>query len=330
MTGPRRCASCDAELRGLYCSECGERALRADEFSVRRLVVDALRDAAAFDSKLWRSFRLLIARPGELTRRYMSGQRVGLVGPVQLFLTCNLIYFVVQPHTGFTGYNTTLGSHMDRQVYSQAANIRGRVTSDVQARVDQRVAQGLERMRSEGGAPTAADSLDLRQTAAAVESEVYPARFDARGEVFARALVGLIIPMLVVSLALLYLGRGEPFVKHVVFATSFHAWELLFVGSMVLPLWGPLMRALAALTGLFVGMSLSEVLTHPLGGRVFDLASELGSLIFVVIYLYFGLHRAYGGHRLATAGRAVAVAVSSLLATVVYRFILFWPTWWSM
>ena len=118
MTGPLRCASCDAELRGPYCSECGERALREDEFSVRRLVMDAVRDATALDSRLGRSVRLLVTRPGELTRRYMSGRRVGLVGPVQLFLTCNLVYFVVQPYTGYSGYNTPLSSHVDRQFYS--------------------------------------------------------------------------------------------------------------------------------------------------------------------------------------------------------------------
>lgn len=330
MTPPERCASCDAELGGPYCSECGERALRPDEFSVRRLIGDAFRDAMALDSRLWRSVRLLITRPGELTRRYMSGRRVGVVGPVQLFLTCNLVYFVVQPYTGYTGYNTPLVSHMDRQFYSEVADIRGRVTADIQARVDDRVTQDLESRRTDGLQPTAADSLALRQTALAVEAEVYPARFNARGEVFARALVGLIIPMLVVFLALMYVGRGVPFVKHVVFATYLHAWELLFIGSFVLLLWSPLLRSVAALVGLVVGMSLSEVLRHPLGAWLYELFSELGSLAFIFVYIYFALQRAYGGLRLVTAVRAVALAVFSIFATVLYRFILFWPTWWSM
>ena len=325
-----RCASCDAELQGRYCSECGERALGPDEFSIRRLVAEALRDAAALDSKLWRSLRLLVTQPGELTRRYMSGRRVGLVGPVQLFLTCNLIYFVVQPYTAYSGYNTPLSSHMDRQVYSQAANVRERVNSDILSRVDERVAAVLNEARAEGRDPSVSDSLMARETALAVESEVYPARFNARGEVFARAMVGLIIPLMVVFLALVYLGRGVPLVQHVVFATHLHAWNLLFIGSFVLFFWSPLLRAIAALVGLAVGMSLSEVLRHPLGSYLYEAFSELGSVAFIAVYLFFALQRAYGGHRVATLARAIGLTVFSVLATIAYRFILFWPTWWAM
>lgn len=253
-----------------------------------------------------------------------------LAGPIQLFLACNVVYFVVQPHSSYTGYNTTLSSHMDGQLYSGVVDIRGRVTDDVRSRVDVRVARELTERRARGESPAASDSVRIRGTAEAVESEVYPARFNARGEVFARALVGLIIPMLAAALALLYVGRGVPLVQHVVFATHIHAWTLLFVGSMVLLVWSPFLSMVASGVGWVMGMTRGELLAHPGWGIAFELASELGSAAFVLVYSYLAMNRAYGGHRLATAARAVALTLAGVLGTIVFRFILFWPTWWSM
>ncbi len=145
------CLNCGARSTGKYFPECGERRLRPDEHSLIRLVKEWFRDVVQFDSKVWRSFRTLVTRPGALTAAYMEGRRAPYLRPVQLFLTANLIYFVVQPYSGFNGFNTTLESHMHRQVYSESMRVEGRIGQVIEERVAAAVALEISRWRTDLG-----------------------------------------------------------------------------------------------------------------------------------------------------------------------------------
>jgi hypothetical protein len=48
-----------------------------------------------FDGKLWRTLPLLAWRPGELTRRYVAGQRASFVSPMALFLFSVFLMFAI-------------------------------------------------------------------------------------------------------------------------------------------------------------------------------------------------------------------------------------------
>ena len=42
-------------------------------------------------------FRLLVTRPGLLASNFLAGRRRSQMGPVQVSVVCNVIYFLVQP-----------------------------------------------------------------------------------------------------------------------------------------------------------------------------------------------------------------------------------------
>jgi hypothetical protein len=88
------CANCNTPLLGAYCHACGQTA--HVHRSLWHMLEEALHGVLHFDSKSWRTLPLLIARPGELTRRYIDGQRVRYVSPLALFLfSIFLMFFVV-------------------------------------------------------------------------------------------------------------------------------------------------------------------------------------------------------------------------------------------
>lgn len=88
------CRNCEAPLAGAYCSACGQQDLPVDP-TLRELAAEAWDAFASVDGKLLASLRLLIARPGALTREYLVGHRASYLPPLRLYLVCSVVYFVV-------------------------------------------------------------------------------------------------------------------------------------------------------------------------------------------------------------------------------------------
>ena len=91
--GHGACLNCGADLTGQYCHACGQAA------HVHRTLGAFWHDLAHsvlhFEGKIWRTLPLLAWRPGELTRRYVEGQRASFVSPMALFLFSVFVMFAV-------------------------------------------------------------------------------------------------------------------------------------------------------------------------------------------------------------------------------------------
>ena len=87
------CLNCGTPLEGEFCHACGQKA------HVHRTLAafwhDLLHSVMHFDGKLWRTLPLLAWHPGELTRRYIHGERARFVSPMALFLFTVFLMFAV-------------------------------------------------------------------------------------------------------------------------------------------------------------------------------------------------------------------------------------------
>ena len=90
-TQETNCLNCGAPLAGPYCQECGQHAHIHRTLSA--FFHDFLHGVLHFEGKIWRTLPLLVWKPGELTRRYIDGERARFVSPVALFLFCVFITF---------------------------------------------------------------------------------------------------------------------------------------------------------------------------------------------------------------------------------------------
>jgi hypothetical protein len=97
-TGETVCLNCGTQLIGSHCHQCGQRA------HVHRTITaffhDLLHGVFHFEGKIWRTLPMLAWRPGELTRRYIDGQRASYVSPIALFLFSVFLMFAVVSATG--------------------------------------------------------------------------------------------------------------------------------------------------------------------------------------------------------------------------------------
>lgn len=95
------CLNCGHALTGLFCASCGQGA-RVHR-SLRSLFGDFASGAFNFEGKIWRTIPLLAWKPGELTRRYIAGERARFVSPVALYLFTVFLMFAVLSFTGAIG-----------------------------------------------------------------------------------------------------------------------------------------------------------------------------------------------------------------------------------
>jgi len=90
-THETHCLNCGTKLVGEYCHACGQHAhVRR---TLRSLIHDFLNGLMNFEGKIWRTLPLLAWKPGELTRRYIEGQRATFVSPIALFLFSVFLMF---------------------------------------------------------------------------------------------------------------------------------------------------------------------------------------------------------------------------------------------
>lgn len=98
-------------LAGEFCHCCGQKA------HVHRTLSafwhDLLHGVLHFEGKIWRTLPLLGWKPGDLTLRYIEGERARFVSPVALFLFTVFLMFAVfsvaGPDIGASEFHNTRG-----------------------------------------------------------------------------------------------------------------------------------------------------------------------------------------------------------------------------
>lgn len=108
-THEANCLNCGAPLTGPFCAECGQHAHVHRTLSA--FFHDFLHGVLHFEGKIWRTLPLLAWKPGELTRRYVDGQRARFVSPIALFLFSVFLMFAVLSATG--NINPNIGNKRD-------------------------------------------------------------------------------------------------------------------------------------------------------------------------------------------------------------------------
>ena len=187
------CPTCGVVCESPYCSNCGEHVLHAHDLTLSGLAEQAAEAFVHFDGRVFHTFGALVKRPGELTDAYVRGRRKPFLGPLQLFLIANLLFFGFQSILHVSVFSNSLSSQLHRQFYKD----------------------------------TAARLVDARVERLHTTPERFAEAFDHAVAVNAKSLVVLMAPPMVLLAALLFFDRRRPFVTHVVFAIHFYAFFMM-------------------------------------------------------------------------------------------------------
>jgi len=98
--GSHICLNCGTALIGPHCHRCGQSG--HVHRSLSGMGHDIVHGVFHFDGKFWRTLPLLTWRPGDLTRRYIHGERARFVSPVALFLFSIFAMFAVFSWAGIS------------------------------------------------------------------------------------------------------------------------------------------------------------------------------------------------------------------------------------
>ncbi len=206
MSPASRCVACGADLSGPYCSACGEAAGHHD-YSLKHFAEEALEALAHVDGRVLSGFRSLVTRPGLLVNNFLAGRRKSQMGPVQLFVVCNVVYFVIQPFTAFATFTSLLVQQTTNRSWHRLASAM--VASKLAAR-----------------------HITMADT---------PRAFDETAHLQGKSLVILMVPLFALGAWALY-GRTRRFyAEHLVFAFYVFAFIMLWMAIGTLALTEPVL-----------------------------------------------------------------------------------------
>jgi hypothetical protein len=139
-THEKNCLNCGAPLAGPYCAACGQKA--HVHRSVRGFFQDFLVGLFNFEGKIWRTLPMLAWRPGEMTRRYIAGERARFISPVALYLFTVFAMFAVLNLTG-TLSPANSGKHVQQGLNAGVADDQKEI-AQLEARRKTAVAAGQD------------------------------------------------------------------------------------------------------------------------------------------------------------------------------------------
>jgi hypothetical protein len=126
------CPTCGQPGMAAYCSQCGEKRRDRADWKLSSIAGEAFAEITNLEhSKLWQTFRLLLFKPGQLTREYWSGRRKRFLGPVKLyfvFFALSLVLYSIHRPTAVYDVRTFTAANPAGwlpRVLDELANKRG-------------------------------------------------------------------------------------------------------------------------------------------------------------------------------------------------------------
>jgi len=295
------CLNCGTALSGPYCSACGQKA--HVHRSLRGFFQDFVAGLFNFEGKIWRTLPMLAWWPGELTRRYIAGERARFISPVALYLfTVFLMFAVLNFDDGTSGAPKSVRSGIDTALTEQRGELakleakRAEVvagdqnTSTIDRQIEGKKKDMAKLERVKDGAIIQADLGENDEAPAWVKELVQrgqdnPEKLANGIQDAASKYSWMLIPISVPFLWLLFpLRRRHRLYDHAVFVT----YSLSFMMMLVI------------LGGLFIAIG----------------AEGLTALLFLVppIHMYRQLKQAYGLSRASALVRTVALVTFAFIA----------------
>lgn len=90
----KNCLNCGTEVIGRFCHNCGQPNIEPKE-TVWQLINHFFADITHFDGKIFNSLRLVILKPGFLSRQYIHGKRMSYLNPIRMYLFVSAIFFLI-------------------------------------------------------------------------------------------------------------------------------------------------------------------------------------------------------------------------------------------
>ena len=225
------CTNCETQLAEplpKFCHSCGQET-NIKPPTVGEFLQQFSGTYFATEGALWRTFKLLLAQPGELTAQYLNGRRKQYVLPLRLFLSMTLVMLLTMRIVGAIQLSALEDPELARTLGERPTQISlelGVVRAGIVGGVF--YCEGLppwlcQRMKAK-----------LDTTTAVLLQQVE--KVNDRLASYAGVVMLVLLPGFALGLTLLFRYRGFSYTEHLVFALHVHTFWFLTLTLMILGL----------------------------------------------------------------------------------------------
>lgn len=332
-----RCLNCGTSLVGSHCHHCGQRADVHRSFGA--IGHDLVHAIFHFEGKIWNTLPLLAWRPGDLTRRYIQGERARFISPLALFLFAVFLTYAVLAMVGSGGgVGEDIAKAAEAQTRSNALNESFEQEVDrIDARLGARDVSAAERQQLEDERATLQKSADYLGVARRMSQEERakgpPVLDDPADQVMtgadflSRTKVDTGVPFIDESVQKAIANPALMFYKLQANAYKF-AWALIPLSLPFMWLLFPFSRRFHIYDHfVFVTYSISFMLLLFVVVRLFNLSifgdvATAFALLYVPFHMYRQLRGAYRSSRFGALVRTSLLLFFSLYSVMMFMFLL--------
>ena len=292
------CTNCGAGPVDRFCAACGQRHVTPQDFSARTFLSEMLSEFVSLDGRFWLTLWTLVRYPGKLAREYFDGRGARYMRPLNLFLLLNLVFFIIQPHTGLLQWH--LRGYMQ--------SLRNAPALVEQKRLERAQAAPKSQRREEAAHQPQLESMEL-----------FESNFESTLQNLKKSMLLLAIPLFAIALTAVY-GTKHRIAEHLIFSTHFYAYSVFALTVLIPVIFAVMVKAL--------------YLVRAPHDVIMKLATETALVVVLFVlfggYLYAGLRRMYGDSRLAGVLRAFTLFGAYQLIVLAFSFSAFRVTLWAM
>jgi hypothetical protein len=230
------------------------------------------------EGALWRTLRLLILRPGELSRQYLQGRRKHFVLPLRLYLTVSVLALLVLRLTGGLGLNNLDDPGLAAEINAHRQDVGIQlIVARAGLKKGEFFCEGLpdwicHRIQTRIDFDPAALLKQIRAVIDQIASNWSAVMF-------------VLMPAFALGLRLLYARRRMRYTEHLVVALHLHAfWFMALAGARLFGAVGSVLGPCAILVYAYLALRrVYEGAWWQLSWRLAVLAAAYGSLILVAL-----------------------------------------------
>lgn len=265
------CKTCGNTHPEEFCPACGEKTFNIHQLSLKHFIEETFEGFAHFDSKFFRTVKLLLTKPGQLSIDFSQGRRVKYMRPIPFFLVVNLIFFIIPFRNMYTQGLDTYTSFDNYTKYNTVGLVQ----------------------------------KELARTKLSLDE--YTQIFNEKITHLSKELIFIYIPFYGLVFALLFWYKKRYFVEHLIFATHFMSFILLF----------------GLLTAFFISIPY-VVISHTSYSPVLDKLLGYVFITCISAYVALAIRRFYQPHMIWALLTAIGIGYSFLPLMQYYRMLLFY------
>lgn len=193
----RVCKCCGTMFQGRFCNRCGQKVTEPHERSILNFL-DSLLNAFTFlDGKFIKSLKLLLSKPGQLSRNIADGVQTPFMKMVSLFFVANFFYFLFPVYDSF---NSSLHTQMNLVSHREVAT----------RMVDEKIA------------------------AQKTTIEKFTEKYNAQSTNLSKILLVILVIMFTFLLMAVNFSRKVYFFDHLLFSLEFYSF-LILISLVIIP-----------------------------------------------------------------------------------------------